>query len=136
MEAIETKITLEETYDHSIERIWKAISDEKEIVKWFIQADFKPVVGYAYTFTHEQTVITGEVLVANPPSELTYTWCLAGGETTVRWTLEEVDGRTRVRIEHWGIESYADSAAQMFGAFKQGWVSCLGELSTYLGKDA
>lgn len=134
MEAIDVHIQLEETYNHPIDRVWRAISDETEIAQWFIQADFKPVVGYQYTFTHESTRITGEVLVASKPSELRYTWIIGDPDTssTVAWTLESIEGGTRVVLTHTGIESYGDSAAKMFGSFKQGWTSCLVSLLEHL----
>ena len=63
-------IRLERLYPHAIEQVWSAISSEAEISKWFIQADFKPLVGYPYTFTHDGTVITGTVLEATTPRVL------------------------------------------------------------------
>lgn len=134
MEATDVSIQLEETYNHPIDRVWRAISDEAEIAQWFIQADFKPVVGYRYTFTHESTKITGEVLVANKPKELFYSWIVGdpNASSTVGWTLEPIDGGTRVVLTHVGIESYGDSAVKMFGSFKEGWTSCLASLVKHL----
>ena len=41
----------ERIFQQPIEKVWKAISRGEEISKWFIHADFKPQVGYEYTFT-------------------------------------------------------------------------------------
>lgn len=127
-------IKLSHFYSHSPEEVWKALSDEKAISKWFIQADFQPLVGYVYTFTHETTTITGEVLVANPPERLSYTWIVSGTavSTVVTWDLQEKDGGTELTITHSGIEKYGDSAINMFNSFKQGWGHCISELETYL----
>ena len=135
METTDVTIELEHVYTHPIDRVWRAISDEKEISTWFIKADFKPVVGYAYTFTHESTTITGVVKGVDEPKELVYTWNIGGmdAESTVSWRLESVTGGTRVVLTHSGIESYGDSAAQMFSSFKKGWATCISDLAEFLG---
>ena len=131
-------IVREQFYSHPISEVWKAISEGKNISKWFIQADFQPTVGYQYTFTHEDTVIKGEVLEVAPVTTLAYTWIV--GETsvatTVRWMLEEKDGGTALKLEHSGISKYpGESAAKMFSSFQGGWASCLNELEGYLEKE-
>lgn len=127
-------IKLSHFYEHPPEKVWDALSDEKAISKWFIQADFKPLVGYSYTFTHETTVITGEVLVVNRPECLSYTWVVGGTgvPTVVTWDLERKEGGTELTITHSGIEKYGDSAVKMFTSFKQGWGQCIAGLETYL----
>ena len=125
-------IELEHEYAHPIEAVWEAISDAAAISKWFIEADFKPLVGYDYTFTHESTTVTGKVLEVDPPSLLKYTWIVGGVETTVSWRLSEREGRTTLKLVHEGIEKYADTAAHMFTTFTGGWEHCIAELETYL----
>lgn len=128
-------ISKEHFYSHEINQVWAAISQGDLISKWFIKADFNAVVGYQYTFTHENTKIKGEVLKADPVYELVYTWVVSGTEaiTTVAWKLKEQDGGTLLILEHSGIENYPESSAvQMFTSFDQGWNHCLEELSAYL----
>lgn len=125
-------IELEHLYAHPIHTVWEAISNQEAISKWFIQADFQPEVGYAYTFTHESTVIKGRVLEAHPPSSLVYSWIVAGVETTVSWQLKEAEGGTRLTLLHTGIEQYGDSAVKMFGSFNEGWQHCITELASFL----
>ena len=127
-------IELTHTYHHPIEKVWQAISDANAISKWFIQADFKPTVGYAYTFTHESTRIVGEVIKVDKPHELTYTWIVDGTDTTttVQWLLTEDGSCTTLTLKHSGIDAYADSAAKMFESFRQGWGHCASELEKYL----
>ena len=95
-------------FESSISRVWDAISRAEEISDWFIMADFKAEKGYKYKFTHEQTVISGEVLRANPVYELVYTWIVSGTdvETTVSWRLEEHKEGTLLTLEHSGISNY------------------------------
>ena len=123
-------------YSQAITEVWKAISEAKEISAWFIQADFKPQSGYRYTFTHENTKITGEVLEANPVYKLVYTWMVVGTgvETTVSWTLEENEEGTLLTLEHSGISNYPteEMATTMFNNFSGGWDSCIVNLEKYL----
>lgn len=134
----------ERLYAHSIDKIWKAITEGKEISKWFIAADFKPEVGYRYTLTateeHGCTQINGTVLEVNPYT-LRYTWVVGDSQviTNVCWTLEKEGVHTRLRIEHSGISQYkGESAVEMFGSFSNGWDFCMDGLVRYMkdGKTA
>ncbi|RKE98482.1 SRPBCC family protein [Ichthyenterobacterium magnum] len=132
-------ISKEKVFNHPIEKVWDAISKAEEISAWFIKADFKAEQGYNYTFTSEPnekgcTTISGEVKNANP-YVLIYTWIVADTkvETTVSWTLESVEGGTKLHLEHSGISNYSgETAIAMFESFNGGWDNCISELSSYL----
>ncbi|GJM35879.1 MAG: hypothetical protein DHS20C18_48800 [Saprospiraceae bacterium] len=129
------KITKQHLFKHPIGKVWEAISVAEAISSWFIQADFKTEIGYKYTFIHEQTKITGEVLKANPVYELVYTWIVSGTDvvTTVSWHLEENTDGTLLTLEHSGISNYpGDTAIVMFNNFKGGWDTCINELEQFL----
>lgn len=124
-------------FSQPISKVWKAISNAEDISAWFIRADFKAVVGYQYTFTHEKTTIKGEVLTALPVTTLVYTWRIEGTDvvTTVSWKLEENKEGTRLTLEHSGISQYpGDTAVLMFNNFKGGWDSCVNNLDTFLSQ--
>lgn len=127
-------IKTERYYSHSLQKVWEAISKAEEISAWFIKADFKAETGYQYTFTHENTVISGKVLEVDPPKKLIYTWIVSGTEveTTVTWELEEKEGGTLLKLEHTGIEGYGPAAETFFNNFKGGWENCFNELEKYL----
>ncbi len=134
-------ITKEHVFNHPIDRVWNAISIGKEISAWFINADFKAEPGYKYTFTAGEekgcTQITGTVKEANPYT-LIYTWVVQDTtvETTVKWMLKEVEGKTKLVLEHSGISNYtADTAVTMFGHFSIGWDNCISLLTGYLTKE-
>ncbi len=131
----------EHFYTHSIDRVWKAITDQNEIAEWFLKADFKPTIGYQYTLTHEDTTISGKILEASPVNKLVYTWIVSGTgdvETTVSWQLTEADGGTKLVIEHTGISNYPDEklATTMFNSYSGGWDGCITNLEKYLNKVA
>ena len=127
-------IRLEKDYKHAIETVWQAISNETAISKWFIKAHFKAEVGFLYTFTHDSTVINGQVKQVEPPHLLVYTWIVGNPdvETVVSWRLQQIESGTRLTLEHSGIAEYGDSAANFFNNFKNGWKHCMEELELYL----
>ena len=132
-------IKKETVLNHSIDKIWNAISKAEEISTWFIPADFKAEEGYKYTFTSPPnekgcTVISGEVKNANP-YVLVYTWIVGGTniETTVKWELESIENGTKLYLEHSGISSYdGESAVAMFESFDGGWDNCINGLTEFL----
>lgn len=128
----------EKTFKHSIDKVWKAVTEGEEISKWFIQADFKPEVGYEYTFTaaeeHGGTKIRGKVLDVTPYI-LVYSWRVGDTEvdTTVTWKLEESADGTKLTLEHSGILKYPEEAVmEMIGHFDKGWDLCISGLTEYL----
>ncbi|NND72211.1 MAG: SRPBCC domain-containing protein [Rhodothermales bacterium] len=127
-------IVLQHFYNHPVETVWQAITDQDAISSWFIKAVFKPEVGSDYTFTHESTTISGTVLIADRPHQLQYTWIVgdSGVETIVTWTLVPTDAGTEIKLVHSGIDAYGDSAMKMFESFNQGWAHCASELEAYL----
>jgi len=123
-------------YAHSPEKVWDSISDGKAISDWFIKADFKAEMGYQYTFTHEDTIINGEVKEVNRPKKLAYTWIIKGVgiETLVEWILEEKDGGTELTIVHSGFDKYSDEKREsVFSAHSGGWEHQLSSLAKFLG---
>ncbi len=131
-------IKKEQQINFPMEEVWKAIATAEEISTWFIQADFKAEVGYEYTFTHEETKITGQVLEASPFHTLIYTWIVGGTgvETTVTWNLQENESGTFLTLEHSGIAGYPtkEMATNMFSSFSKGWESCIVNLDKFLTK--
>ncbi len=135
------KIVREHQFEHSINKVWDAISKAEEISEWFITADFKAEQGYKYTFKHEAggviTTINGEVLKVNPVNELIYTWVVEGTDviTTVSWKLEENASGTFLILEHTGISNYpGENAVAMFNSFSGGWERCVNDLQAHLEK--
>lgn len=131
----------EKEFSHSIDKVWKAITEGEEISKWFINADFKPEIGYEYTFTateeHGGTQIKGKVLSVTP-YHLQYTWRVGdtGLDTTVSWKLEESNGTTKLVLEHSGMSKFPEQAAtEMLGHFEKGWIACFDGLTKYFNNE-
>ncbi len=135
-------IKKEHEFNHSIDKVWNAISKAEEISTWFIKADFKAEKGYKYTFTSEPnekgcTTISGEVKESSPYT-LIYTWIVADTETetTVTWKLEPTENGTKLYLEHSDISNYeGETAVAMFESFNGGWDNCISGLTTYLKEE-
>ncbi len=137
---MKNSIKKEQVLPHSIDAIWRVISLGEKLTEWFIKADFKPEIGYAYTFTASEgsncTEIKGKVKKASP-YELEYIWVVAdtGVETIVSWILEAVENGTKIKLMHRGISNYPhETAIKMFENFNGGWDHCLNLLTEYLAK--
>jgi uncharacterized protein YndB with AHSA1/START domain len=108
-------LRLERTYPHAPEHVWRALTDPRALAKWLMPNDFEARVGHAFTFrTRPQPGFDGivycEVTELDPPRRLAYTWRGGPGDgkltldTRLRFTLEPVDGGTRLVLEHTGFE--------------------------------
>lgn len=133
-------IIKEQVLNHSIDKVWNAISKQEEISSWFINADFKAEEGYRYSFKskgEDCTEINGVVKEADPYT-LIYTWVVqdTNVETTVKWELKKTLEGTALYLEHSGISNYSgETAITMFGHFGKGWENCFNLLTEYLGKE-
>jgi uncharacterized protein YndB with AHSA1/START domain len=110
--------TLERTYPHPPERVWRALTDRRALSTWLMETDFEPVLGKQFTFRDKPRpgwdgITHGEVIELEPPRRLAYTWRGRPGpdkpftiDTVVRWTLEPAGTGTRVVIEHTGFAGF------------------------------
>lgn len=122
-----------------IAKVWHALTDAAMLSKWtFLDTeDFQPVVGHRFHFRGKQATgwaatIDCEVLEVDEPHRLSYTWVLAAQQhqTTVTWTLTEVDGGlTRLHLEQSG---FASDATQEIGGARYGWTAQIGQLQNLL----
>lgn len=134
---MKNSIIREQIINHSVDKVWNAITKAEEISTWFLKAEFKAEVGAKYRFKSSGencTQITGEVKEANPYT-LIYTWIVENTdvETTVKWVLEDQNGSTKLYLEHSGIANYPnESVVAMFESFSGGWENCIEGLQAYL----
>lgn len=91
----------------SLSKVWKALTEQKQIEKWFMAPDnFILEVGTTFhmtgtkngiSFPHKCTIV--EVI---PEKKLSYTWNMNAidGETIVTWELELQDTATKLTLTH------------------------------------
>jgi uncharacterized protein YndB with AHSA1/START domain len=106
-------IVLDAVYPHPPERVWRALTDPKELAAWLMPNDFAPVVGHKFQFRVKpqwgwRGIVDCEVLEVDPPRRLSYTW---QGDpkyrvTTVTWSLEPAPDGTRLVLEHRGFRGF------------------------------
>ncbi|MEP4198650.1 MAG: SRPBCC domain-containing protein [Aliishimia sp.] len=121
------------------ERVWAYLTDPEKLAIWFHKPK-TPLIEGEYAMYGTQSgdkLMWGEVLVADPFKQLEYTFTIAPmgeGTSTVRWSLEEVAGGTRLSLQHEGLPD----AVEAFGltlALDKGWDDHLGRMRGALHED-
>jgi len=124
------------------ERVFRALTTE-ELAKWWgaddmyrttsFVIDLKPGGRWRSEGTGndgEAFHVEGEVLEVDPPRRLVQTWkpsWAPGPATTIAYTLDAIDGGTRITLRHSGF-----TTAQECEGHSDGWVRVLGWLGAHL----
>ena len=135
-------VVVERRVPHSLDKVWRALTQSPLLEDWLMANDFEAKVGHRFTFHMPPMegwngVTDCEVLTVVPHEELSYTWNASGAEaatgirTVVKWTLEPVDGGVRVRMEQSG---FRPQDQRNFMGAKYGWERNLGELERVAGR--
>lgn len=137
-------VSLDYELKSPIEQVWHALTNSTVLSQWmfFDPTDFQPVVGHRFQFRGKPStgwtqVIECEVLEADAPYRLSYTWATEGQtgphRTTVTWTLTESDHSvTQIHLEQRGFDS---QATQEIGGATYGWTHQLNQLKSLLTPD-
>ena len=134
--AITRAVVVERRVPHSLDKVWRALTQAPLLEDWLMANDFEPRVGHRFTFRMPgmpgwNGVTDCEVLSVVPNEELSYTWNASGEEaatgirTVVKWTLEAFDGGVLVRMVQSG---FREQDQRNFMGAKYGWERNLGEL--------
>ncbi|MFW2440613.1 MAG: SRPBCC family protein [Arenicellales bacterium] len=125
--------TLVKTYIFATSRetVWSFLTKKDKLAQWFHPATADLVEGEDYALVRvddDGTQIKqcwGTVLQMDKPNSLVYTFTiepLNGSLTTVTWRLEEVQGGTKLILQHDGIEEAAGEASiSLLLALDKGW---------------
>jgi|SRR5450631_531591 uncharacterized protein YndB with AHSA1/START domain len=125
---------IERVFDAPLSRVWDALTKNEQMKKWYFQmADFKPVVGFEFTFVgkaDEHTEYTHLCTVTEviPGKKLSYSWRYEGypGYSVVSFELSEAGNKTRLKLTHEGIESFASGGKDFRKEnFAEGWTHIL-----------
>jgi uncharacterized protein YndB with AHSA1/START domain len=132
------------------ERVFKAISDAKELQHWFTNPEC-PVklwtmdarIGGRYGYSTEKGSIVvngnrefechGEIVECDPPRVLAYTWIAnwhddASQRTVVRWELTPSQEGTHVKVIHTGLSTLPVARKDYSG----GWVGVVEMLKNFV----
>lgn len=67
-------VVMERVVPHSPDKVWRALTEAGLIQEWLMKSDFRPEVGHRFEFRADWGSVGGEVLTAEPPQRLAYTW--------------------------------------------------------------
>ena len=139
-----TPFVIERTYDAPVEKVWKAITDIKQMKKWYFEdmEGFKPEVGTEFTFTGQSKDVIYyhicKVLEVEPLKKLKHSWRYKDhqGNSFVTWELFSSGNKTTVRLTHEGLETFPASNPDFAASnFVAGWTHIIGtSLKDYLEK--
>lgn len=134
---------IERIYNAPAERVWKAITDKNQMKEWYFDiAEFKPEVGFEFTFTggseDKMYVHLCKVIEVIPNKKLKHSWKYKDyeGMSYVTWELFDEGDKTRVKLTHEGLETFPQDQKDFAStSFAQGWTHILGtSLKNYLEK--
>ncbi|MEW6194193.1 MAG: SRPBCC domain-containing protein [Bacteroidota bacterium] len=137
---------IERTFNASIEKVWKAITDKNEMKKWYFDlAEFKPEVGFEFNFyggsPEKQWLHLCKITEVIEKQKLTYSWKYEGytGISFVTFELFAEENKTRLKLTHAGLESFpSDTIPELKKEnFVMGWTDLIGRsLKEYLESSA
>jgi uncharacterized protein YndB with AHSA1/START domain len=114
------------TYQHSVERVWSAVSTPGGLRGWFpsqVEIDLRPGGDVTFRADPHTEDRRGRVLACEPPHYLALTW----GDDELRFHLEAIEGGG-CRFTLYDLLERSDAAARQAA----GWDVCLGELDKHL----
>ena len=136
--------TIERTYNASLSKVWKAITDKDEMKHWYFDlAEFKAEVGFKFQFTGTGNDGTDyvhlcEIKESVFEKKLSYTWRYEGyqGDSLVTFELFKEGDNTRLKLTHEGIETFPQNSTDFAKeSFAAGWTHITGvSLKNHLEK--
>jgi len=126
---------IERTYKAPVDKVWRALTDKAEMKKWYFDlAEFKPVVGFEFTFTdgkdeNNPYLHLCKVTEVIQRKKITYSWRYDGyeGISYVTFELFEEGNNTRLKLTHAGLESFPKSNPDLAKEnFAEGWTQIIG----------
>ena len=127
-------VVVEATYDAPVRRVWKALTSNDEMRKWYFDlTEFKPETGFRFQFeggTENKTYThLCEISEVIPGKKLSYSWKYKGypGNSKVTFELFEEGKGTRLKVTHQGLESFPSLPDFGKENFRDGWNAIIGK---------
>ena len=128
-------LIVEETYNAPAHVVWEAITDLDKMKQWYFDIpEFKPVVGFEFTFKGENE---GRIFIHHckiteviPGKKLKHSWRYEDydGMSYVTFELFPQGHKTLIRLTHEGLETFPKQPDFSRNNFKEGWTMILGKL--------
>jgi len=136
---------IERTYNHPVAKVWAAITDNEKMKQWYFKLeDFKPEVGFEFTFMggskDKQYLHLCKITQVVPGKLLAHTWRYDGypGNSEVTWELFDEGDKTRLKLTHTGLHTFDSTNDPNFApeSFAKGWTYITGTgLPDFLDKE-
>lgn len=113
--------------------VWAFLTDPEKLALWFHQPKEPLAHGHPYEMygaTSGDKLMWGEVIAAQPHDYLEYTFTITpmgDAVSTVKWTLDDVAGGTRLSLVHEGLPAGVDAFGLTL-ALDSGWDGHFGQL--------
>ncbi len=123
----------------SPEQVWEGLTAAEFTRRYFhqteIESDWQPGSEVTYYNADRSVAVRGEVLEVDYPRLLSFTWHVhydpeahAEGPTRVRFTLESVEGATKLTLLH---DQFLENSV-LIDSISEGWIAILSNLKTLL----
>lgn len=120
MKKTDEPIVIEETFDVSIQKLWKAITDINCMTKWFFEniKSFEPRVGFETRFIikNEDRIFPHlwKITDVRPEKSISYNWKYEGfeGDSFVRFELSENGKGSKLMLTHTVTETFPQNIAE------------------------
>lgn len=132
-----TSFVIERTYNAPLEKVWNALTEKDEMKQWYFALDdFKPEVGFEFSFAGqgrkgEKYIHRCKITEVVKHKKLAYSWTYENnpGYSEVLFELFDEGGKTRLRLTHSGLDSFAQSGPDFArDSFAAGWTELIGTL--------
>jgi uncharacterized protein YndB with AHSA1/START domain len=132
MQTDDTKtLIVEREMPHSLEKIWRALTQEPLIEEWLMKNDFLPIVNHRFDLRADWGVVNCQVLAIEPNKVLSYTWEALGLKSVITWTLTPTSSGTHLRMEQSG---FRPEQQQAYEGAKGGWPQFFANLEQVLAR--
>jgi uncharacterized protein YndB with AHSA1/START domain len=134
-------IVVERTLNAPVARVWRALTNVKELRAWYFRdafahdgfelKEFKPEVGFEFEFIseHEGNPYHQlyKVMEVVPQKKMAYTWRYKGepGNSLVTFELFAEGEKTRLKVTHEGLETFPETAEFARENFEKGWAQLI-----------
>ena len=126
-------IIVEKLLNAPASKVWQALTNKNEVKQWYFDiAEFKPEVGFEFTFTGTNEGRTFihlcKILEVIPERKLVHTWRYEGhaGNSVVTFELTPEGDKTLLRLTHRGVETFPATPDFLKSNFLMGWTHIIG----------
>ena len=125
--------TIERAFDAPVALVWRAITTPEDMSRWYFDMEnFKPEVGCEFRFVveHEGSVHDHRCKITEviPQKKIAYTWRFEGreGNSHVTFELFTEGEKTKLKLKHEGLETFAKTSSLARKNFVRGWTQLIG----------